>query len=173
MFEKNRLTFHAQTYFQAKLGAHVHSCLWWSNNIAVQFLIYRISYMLAISKRNTKMLSVKSLHFNKVIGNNLLQVNRYKSAVPNTPKLIYQCVFMKICFSGQRSKPHTNYFSEGCQCLSVEWQIPFIAIYPCLCMPQLCFPLVWEQDQEQNQLPCSHLSSPAWTGQILPGETFP
>lgn len=66
--------------------------------------------MLALSKRNTKMLSVKSLHFNKVIGNNLLQVNRYKSAVPNTPKLIYQCVFMEISFSGQRSKPHTNYF---------------------------------------------------------------
>lgn len=58
------------------------------------------------------MLSVKSLHFNKVIGNNLLMVNRYKSAVPNMLKLVYPFVFMEICFSGQRSKPHTL-FSTG------------------------------------------------------------
>lgn len=74
--------------------------------------------MLAISKRNKEMLSVKPLHFNKVIDNNLLKVNRYKSAV--SLKLIYPFVFMEICFSGQRSKSHTRYFSEGCQCLSVE-----------------------------------------------------
>lgn len=79
--------------------------------------------MLTISKRNTEMLSVKSLHFNKVIGNygnNLLKVNSYKSAVPSMLKLIYPFVFMEICFSGQRSKPHTHYFSEGCQCLFME-----------------------------------------------------
>lgn len=66
------------------------------------------------------MLSVKSLHFIKMIGNNLLKVNKYKSAVPNMLKLIYPLVFMEICFSGQRSKPHTHYFSEDCQCLFVE-----------------------------------------------------
>lgn len=64
--------------------------------------------MLTISKRDTEILFVKSLYFNKVIGNNLLEVNRYKSAVPN----IYLFVFMEICFSGQRSKPHTL-FSRG------------------------------------------------------------
>lgn len=76
-------------------------------------------YMLTISKRNTEMLSVNSLHFNKVIGNHLLKVNRYKSAAPNTLKLIYPFVFMEICFSGQRSKPNTLFF-RGLPVLFVE-----------------------------------------------------
>lgn len=114
------------------LGAHVHSCLWGSNNIAVQFLIYPVSHTLTISKRNKEMLSVKSLHLNKVIGNNLLKVNRYKSAISSMLKLIYPFVFMEICFSGQRSKPHTHYFPEGCQCLFMEWGIPFLVLHPCL-----------------------------------------
>lgn len=33
-------------------GAHVHSCLWWSNNIAVQFLIYLHRTCSHIQKEN-------------------------------------------------------------------------------------------------------------------------
>lgn len=72
-----------------------------------------------ISKRKTEMLSVNSLHFNKVIGNHLLKVNRYKSAAPNMLKLIYPFVFMEICFSGQRPKTNTLFF-RGLPVLFVE-----------------------------------------------------
>lgn len=69
--------------------------------------------MLTISKRNTEILSVKSLYFNKVIGNNILKINRYKSAVPNILKLI--CLSLRKFVSVGKDQSHTHYFPEGCQ----------------------------------------------------------
>lgn len=87
------------------------------------------------------------------------------------PKLIYPFVFMEICFSGQRSKPHTHYFHRAAQCLWNDES--HLLHYILVSVTQLCFPVVWEQGQEQNPLPCSHLSSPARTGRNISITVWP